>query len=420
MKQRGMAGNSRTIIVIGGGAAGFFTAIQIREQRPDTEVVILEKTAKLLSKVRISGGGRCNVTNACGQISAFARYYPRGEKFLQKAFHVFSNQDTIQWFAGRGVKLVAEPDGRMFPVTNTSQTIIDTFLDAAVRHHIRIYTQTAARSITPLDGGGYAVATDSGIMEAGAVVLATGGYPKEEMYAWLQPQPVAAHIVAPVPSLFSFNLPGNAIVDLRGLSVPDAKVKIAGTKLAAQGPLLITHWGLSGPAVLKLSAWGALLLEARQYRFEVIVNWLPEYNEESVNAYLTEAQMTFASRQVSNKNPFGLPSRLWQYFLAEAGVEEAVLWSHLKAKQRHLLARQLCNMTVQVSGKTTYKEEFVTAGGIDTAYVDVQTMEHKLMPGLYVVGEALNIDGITGGFNFQNAWTTSFIAARAIASKAPS
>lgn len=414
-----MAKNSKRIIVIGGGAAGFFTALQIREHLPDATVVILEKTSKLLSKVRISGGGRCNVTNACSQIGTFAKQYPRGEKFLHKAFHVFSNKDTIAWFARKGVKLVTEPDGRMFPASNTSQTIIDTFLDTAVQYGIRIHTQTAARGITPA-GRGYTVATDQGDMTADAVVLAVGGYPKADMYNWLQPQPVAAHIAAPVPSLFSFNLPGNDIVTLQGLSVPDAKVKIAGTKLSAQGPLLITHWGLSGPAVLKLSAWGALLLEARQYRYEVVINWLPEYNEDTMNAFLTDAQQTYASRKVSNKNPLGLPSRLWQYFLTTAGVEEAVLWSHLKAKQRNLLARQLCSMTVQVTGKTTYKEEFVTAGGVDTAYVDVQTMEHKLMPGFYVVGEALNIDGITGGFNFQNAWTTSFIAARAIAAQSAS
>lgn len=411
-----MAKDSRRIIIIGGGAAGFFTALQIREQLSDARVVILEKTSKLLSKVRISGGGRCNVTNACGQISDFAKHYPRGEKFLQKAFHVFSNKDTIQWFARKGVKLVTEPDGRMFPASNTSQTIIDTFLDTAAKYGITIHTQTAARSMMPA-GNGYMVATDNGTMEADAVVLAVGGYPKADMYSWLQPHPVAAHIIAPVPSLFSFNLPGNGIVALQGLSVADARVKIAGTKLAAQGPLLITHWGLSGPAVLKLSAWGALLLEARQYRYEVVVNWLPEYNEDSMTRFLTDAQQTYASRKVSNKNPFGLPSRLWQYFLTEAGVEEDILWSHLKSKQRNLLARQLCSMTVQVSGKTTYKEEFVTAGGVDTAYVDVQTMEHRLMPGLYIVGEALNIDGITGGFNFQNAWTTSFIAAKAIASR---
>lgn len=407
--------NTPKVVIIGGGAAGFFTAIQIKERSAQPlEVIILEKTSKLLSKVRISGGGRCNVTNACDNTVQFAKQYPRGEKFLKKAFGKFNNNDVINWFSHKKVPLIKENDGRMFPATNTSQTIVDLFLDLTTRYNVVIHTQTQAQSICH-HGDVIEIQTNNGTFEAQAVVIAAGGYPKPEMYKWLLPGVAPLSIVSPVPSLFSFNLKGNPIVFLQGLSVAEAQVKVLGTKLQASGPLLITHWGLSGPAILKLSAWGALILNEKQYAFDILVNWLPDLNEESVNLYLQEQQMASAQRKIINKNPFGLPNRLWQYFLECSGIHTEEQWTNLKAKQRNILAKNLCNMQLAVSGKTTYKEEFVTAGGIDTSYVDVKTMEYKSMPHLYVVGEALNIDGITGGFNFQNAWTTGYIAANAIA-----
>lgn len=405
--------HSKTVVVIGGGAAGFFCAINVA-QDSRIKVILLEKTTKFLSKVRVSGGGRCNVTNAWEHTPSFSDNYPRGSKFLRKAFSEFNNKDTVQWFKNHGVNLKTEPDGRMFPSSNTSETIVDCLMDEAVKLDVELRTKTYAEAITPKDHQYIIALNNGGEILADFVVIATGGYPKREMYDWVQDNLTQQAIAAPIPSLFTFNLPKNPICELMGLSVPNAVVKILGTKILEQGPLLVTHWGLSGPVILRSSAWGASILHDKQWNFDIVVNWIPEYNEEAMSLYLLQEQSQNATRKIVNKNPFQLPTRLWSYFLSIAEIEEEETWANLKAKQRNKLAKTLCNQQFEVRGKTTFKEEFVTAGGFELKNIDVKTMQSKLYPNVFVVGEALNIDGITGGFNFQNAWTTSFIAAKSM------
>lgn len=403
------------VAVIGGGASGFFCAIQLKEQSYNQlDVCIIEKTSKLLSKVRISGGGRCNVTNACPDNNKFATHYPRGEKFLKKAFHVFNNQDIIDWFQHHKVNLVAEADGRMFPETHTSETIVDTFIDLTSKFKIPIYTQANVRRIHKNAEGGYTLNINGEELVVDYIVIAIGGYPKKEMYEWLNNVITAEEVVQPVPSLFSFNLPNHPLLQLQGLALSNVQVKLLGTKLQTLGPVLCTHWGISGPGVLKLSAWGARILEEKNYHFDILLNWLSEYKEDEIAAQLLGYQTELATRKIANKNPFQLPNRFWELMLELSDISLELTWAHLKAKQRNILAKNLCNMQVAVKGKTTFKEEFVTAGGVDTAFIDHHTMALKAYPEIYVVGEALNIDGITGGFNFQNAWTTAFIAAQSI------
>lgn len=409
-----MANNrTKVVVVIGGGAAGFFTAINVA-QDARTQVILLEKTSKFLSKVRISGGGRCNVTNAWDDVSSFSDNYPRGSKFLRKAFHEFNNKDTVKWFKQRGVTLKTEPDGRMFPSTNTSETIVDCLMEEAVKLNVTLRTKTYVEQISIHSQQYLLILNEGETLVADAVVLATGGYPKLDMYQWLQNSLEKQSIAAPIPSLFTFNLPKNPICELMGLSVPNAVVKILGTKIQEQGPLLITHWGFSGPVILRSSAWGAEVLHDKKWNFDIVVNWVPEFNEETMSAYLLQIQSANATRKMLNKNPFNLPSRLWSYFLKSADIDEEETWANLKAKCRNKLAKTLCNQTFEVRGKTTFKEEFVTAGGFELKNIDVKTMQSKIYPNIYVVGEVLNIDGITGGFNFQNAWTTGFIAAKNI------
>lgn len=403
------------VAIIGGGASGFFCAIQLKEQSfNQLDVYIIEKTSKVLSKVRISGGGRCNVTNVCTDINQFAKHYPRGEKFLKKAFHQYSNQDVIEWFKQHKVSLVAEPDGRMFPSTNTSETIIDTFIDLTTKFKVPIYTQANVRRIIKKTDGGYILNINGEEMEVDYIVVAVGGYPKKEMYEWLNNIITAEEVIQPVPSLFSFNLPNHPLLQLQGLALTNVQVKLLGSKLQTSGPVLFTHWGISGPGVLKLSAWGARLLEEKKYQFDILLNWLSEYKEDEVAAQLLGFQTELATRKMTNKNPYQLPNRFWELVLSLSDISPELTWAHLKAKQRNILAKNLCNMQLTVTGKTTFKEEFVTAGGVDTGCIDHNTMALKTHPEIFVIGEALNVDGITGGFNFQNAWTTAFIAARNI------
>ena len=406
-----MSSNNKILVVIGGGAAGFFCAVNAARMQPGLQVILLEKSSKLLSKVKISGGGRCNVTHACFSISDMIKKYPRGSSFLKRAFHHFFTIDTIEWFQQRGIDLKTEADGRMFPQSNTSQTIIDCLLQEANRYKVDIRMNASVESI--IKEVRFVITTTGGKkLQADFVCIACGGLPRLSQFDWVMK--TGHTIEEPVPSLFTFNIPNNPITKLMGLSVEHAVLKIAGTKLQQEGPLLVTHWGLSGPAALKLSAWAARELAKMQYNCTLIVNWLPAYHENSLKEKFQQLRFDIASQKIQNRNPFQLPSRLWEYFLEQAGVKPDLRWADLPAKEQHKLIKILCAQEFVVKGKTTFKEEFVTAGGVQLSEVDVNTMQSKLVPGLYFAGEILNIDGVTGGFNFQNAWTTGWIAAKSI------
>jgi predicted Rossmann fold flavoprotein len=402
----------KKLVVIGGGAAGFFCAINAAAMHPGLDVVILEKTSKLLSKVRISGGGRCNVTHACFDIVEMSRRYPRGNHFVKKAFHQFCTTDTIQWFEKRGVKLKTETDGRMFPVTDSSQTIIDCLLKEINMSGTGIMLNTEVKALQKTDRGWEVETSKGNSLSADYVCIACGGYPKSMMFEWLRQ--LGHTIEEPVPSLFTFNIPKHPITQLMGVSVPNARVKIADTKLEQEGPLLITHWGLSGPAILKLSAWGARELKQMNYEYKITVNWISASNEQKLAEQFQSLRFELASQKIVNKNPFGLPQRLWEFLLNQAGVNAEKRWADLSAKEQNLLIRQLYSSEFDVKGKTTFKEEFVTAGGIRLNEVDPNTMMSKKMPDLFFAGEILDVDGITGGFNFQHAWTSGFIAGKSI------
>ncbi|MBS1548047.1 MAG: NAD(P)/FAD-dependent oxidoreductase [Bacteroidetes bacterium] len=397
------------IIVAGAGAAGFFAAISAKAHHPADEVILLEKTEKILAKVRISGGGRCNVTHYQHHIRKLAANYPRGERFLRKAFEHFSVKDTITWFAQRGVQLKAEEDGRMFPVSDSSETIIDCLLNEAERCGVRIMRQSGVLAVERLSSGAFQLRMErGGTLEADRVVITTGGHPKEESYAWLKA--LGHTIVQPVPSLFTFNMPQEPVRQLMGVVADPVRARIIGTELETEGPLLVTHWGMSGPAVLKLSAWGARQIQALGYRFTLQVHWLGGTGEEEVRAAL--AAENLQRKQARNANPFSIPHRLWEFLLAKAEVPAEKPWVEVGKKDRNRLVNLLTNDRYAVAGKTTFKEEFVTAGGVALEEVDPQTMQSRMVPGLYFAGEVLDIDGITGGFNFQAAWTTGFLAGK--------
>ncbi|WP_345070206.1 NAD(P)/FAD-dependent oxidoreductase [Hymenobacter fastidiosus] len=404
-----------TVAVLGGGAAGFFGAIACAEANPKLTVYLLEKTSKLLGKVRVSGGGRCNVTHNCGSVAQLIQHYPRGAKQLKEPFHQFGAQDTVQWFEKRGVPLKTEADGRMFPTTDSSETIAQCLLDAAHRAGVRVLTSTNAERIEPLPGGGFALHLTGAaprVLTVRRLLVATGGLPKSEGYNWLRD--LGHSVVEPVPSLFTFNVPASPLKELMGVSVPHARVVLAGEKLDYEGPLLITHWGISGPAVLKLSAWGARRLHELQYIGSALVNWIPTYTEETLRQWLHAFRTDNGRKVVLSNALFGLPQRLWRNLAEQAGVDAEVRWSELPAKTQNRLIELLLRMPLAVRGKTTFKEEFVTCGGIPLSEVSMKTMESRLHPGLHFAGEVLDIDGITGGFNFQAAWTTGFLAGRAL------
>ena len=401
------------LIVVGGGAAGFFCAVNAARLAPTLEVVIVEKTSKLLSKVRVSGGGRCNVTHACFSIAEMIKKYPRGASFLKKAFHHFFTTDTITWFKDRGVELKTESDGRMFPSSNSSQAIVDCLMQEANRYGVEILMNKEVKSIKKITDGFELLFSNDTSLAANFLCIASGGYPKSTQFEWLHQ--IGHTIEAPVPSLFTFNMPGNPINALMGISVERVQVKIMGSKLAEEGPLLITHWGMSGPAILKLSAWGARELAAKNWQFGMVVNWLPAYNEQTLKDKFQLIRFDIAAQKISNRNPFLLPQRLWEYLLQQSGVNENSRWADLPAKEQNKLIKNICAQEFSVNGKTTFKEEFVTSGGIALEEVEHNTMQSKIEPGLFFAGEVLNVDGVTGGFNFQNAWTTGWIAAKAIA-----
>lgn len=405
----------KKLVVVGGGAAGFFCAVNAARLHPALEVILLEKSAKLLSKVRISGGGRCNTTHALFDIPSLVKKYPRGEQFIKKAFHQFNTRDTINWFEERGVKLHAESDGRMFPVTNQSATIIDCLLREADLYKVKVRTNTGVNTLTKQHEQWQIITENNEAILADAVCVACGGLPKLSMFSWLKN--TGHHIVEPVPSLFTLNLPKHPITALMGVSVPNVSIKVIGSKLKEAGPMLITHWGLSGPAVLKLSAWGARQLAERNYQFEVAVNWLGEMNETALRNEWTFYRDQMAALKMGTKSPFALPNRLWNFLLDQAGIDMNTKWAELKSAHQNKLIQLLTNSVYTVSGKTTFKEEFVTAGGISLSEINPQTMESRIMPSIYFAGEVMDVDGITGGFNFQHAWTSGFIAATAIAQK---
>ena len=397
------------IIVLGGGAAGFFAAINIPYNNNTCSVIILEKSNKLLSKVRISGGGRCNVTHSCYEIKELSKNYPRGEKELIGPFSRFSVKDTIEWFEKKGVKIKKEEDGRMFPVSDNSETIIDCLMEQAHKYNVTIKTGVEIKHIKKVNEH-FVLETVSGNFECDKLIIATGGNYKTSSYNILTE--LGHTINEPVPSLFTFNIPNNALTSLQGVSVARALVKISGYKLETHGPVLITHWGLSGPAVLRLSAIGAKLLHQKKYDFTASINWLNEMRPDDVKNILLNHKKNDPSKKIINLNSFDIPNRLWKFILLKCGINDTLKTADLSNKQINKLADCFCSDNYQVTGKTTFKEEFVTCGGVSLKEVDMKTMQSKLVSGLFFAGEVLNIDGITGGFNFQNAWTTGWIAAQ--------
>lgn len=405
---------TKSLLVIGGGAAGFFCAVNAARLAPGLQVTIVERSSKLLSKVRVSGGGRCNVTQACFDITDMANRYPRGRNFVRKAFHRFFTNDTVAWFGERGVTLKTEADGRMFPVTDSSATIVNCLMREADRYGVSIMMNAQVSEVIP--GSGWQVRLgDERILKADFLCIATGGYPRADQYGWLAN--TGHSLVMPSPSLFTFNAPAHPITKLMGVSVEDAEVRVNSFRHRERGPVLITHWGLSGPAVIRLSAWLAKEMEAVHYRGEVVLNWLPAYSEQGFRDHLLQFRNDHGGMKVRGKSPFGLPQRLWEFLLEESGVS-GERWGELNVGVQNRLIRNLVSFVIPISGKTTFKEEFVTAGGIQTSEVDPRTMESRKHAGLYFAGEVLDVDGITGGYNFQHAWTSGFNAASAIAQKA--
>jgi predicted Rossmann fold flavoprotein len=401
------------LIVVGGGAAGFFCAVTAARLNPSLKVSVVERSNKLLSKVRISGGGRCNVTHACFSIEEMSRSYPRGQHFVKKTFHEFFTKDTIRWFGDRGVQLKTEADGRMFPVTDNSETIIRCLLSEAAQHRVEILMNRDVKAAY-YENGKWNLRYASGENDQCELLrIACGGFPKASQFAWIEQ--LGHTVISPVPSLFTFNTPASPLNELMGVSV-SGTVKIKGTKWSEEGPILITHWGLSGPAVLRLSARAARDLFGMDYRFEVLVNWYGGADAQDVRARLAELRSSSGGAKAMGRNSFGIPQRLWEYLCVKSGISEHTRWADLKAENQALLAKGLCTTELKVAGKTTYKEEFVTAGGISLPEIDHRTMGSKIKPGLYFAGEIMDVDGVTGGFNFQHAWTSGWVAGKAIAS----
>lgn len=397
------------VAIIGGGAAGFFSAIAVKENYPQAKVMIIEKSNKLLSKVKISGGGRCNVTNACDPKDLYLAY-PRGGRSLNKAFKLFNNQDCVQWFESRQVPLVTQDDNCIFPVTQDSQSIIDCFLQECKRLRITIEVGVEVTGIVSV-GEQFKFTFDNAEVESGVfekVIVTTGGSPQRKGLDWLHA--LGHKIESPVPSLFTFNMPKEPVSKLMGIVVENAIVTIAGTKLKAEGPLLITHWGMSGPAVLKLSAFGARILSEKGYDFKVLVNWVHESSHESCIENLNKIIKQNKNKLLSNFRPYGLPDRLWQFLLEKGKLSPQMRWGEMGSKSINRLMNLLTNDEYSVKGKTTFRDEFVTCGGVSLKSVDMGTMQSKKVKNLYFAGEVLNIDAITGGYNLQAAWSTGFLA----------
>lgn len=400
----------KKIVIIGGGAAGYFTAINAKESNPNLDVTILEKGKEVLQKVKISGGGRCNVTHACFEPKELVKFYPRGEKELLGPFHQFMTGDTFEWFDNRGVPLKIEGDNRVFPEANTSQAIIDCFQKSVDTLGIKVLRNHGVNTVTKKDDT-WSIHTKEQVFEADQLVIAAGSSKK----VWKLCETLDHAVVAPVPSLFTFNINDKRLVDLLGTSVPNATVTIFGTKLEASGPLLITHWGMSGPAVLKLSAFGARILADKHYQYNVEVNWLSRPTDKVLNVLLNLKKKE-PRKTVILKSPFTEVSRrLWERFVLFSDISKTQNWADLNNAQLEKLANQLTKGIYNANGRTTFKEEFVTAGGVDLKEINFKRFESRKHSNLFFVGEVLNIDAVTGGFNFQNAWTGGYICAKALA-----
>jgi predicted Rossmann fold flavoprotein len=402
------------ILVIGGGAAGFFAAITSAESS-NAEVFLYEATPHLLSKVKISGGGRCNVTHACFEPEQLVKNYPRGGRELLGAFHRFQPRDTLAWFNTRGVETKTEEDGRMFPTSDNSESIVNALTDAAEKNRVKILVQRGVKTIQYINGK-FEVELNSGEMELfDKVIIATGGNKSSGGLAIAES--FGHTIIPPVPSLFTFHIQDNRIADLTGLSVEKVKVKAIGTKLITEGPLLLTHWGMSGPAILKLSAWGAREFAESNYNFTIEINWVPEFNQNTLSKKLNDIRIAEARKQIATFSPLPIPQRLWERLLIAAEINPTTPWAHINNQQLDKLYKQLTQAEFKVTGKSMFKDEFVTCGGVKLSEINFKTMESRKQPGLFFAGEVLDIDGVTGGFNFQNAWTTGWLAGQAAAER---
>jgi predicted Rossmann fold flavoprotein len=411
-KPAGSRGGKLEIAVVGGGAAGFFAAITAKENYPEATVVLFEKSKNLLAKVKISGGGRCNITNACPSIKELSKAYPRGGNALQRAFRIFDNKDAMRWFESRNVPLVIQDDNCVFPLSQNSQSVVDCFLEQTRKLNIGIELEKGIKTIKKvgdrlqlgLVGGKVPTRTFD------KVIVATGGSPNRGGLDWLEK---AGHkIEDPVPSLFTFKMPDEPVTELMGIVVDNTLVSLQGTRLKSEGPLLITHWGMSGPAILKLSALGARLLSDKGYEFQVQVNWTNVRNQEVVVAELNRIVAEHHKKILPNVRPYSLPERLWGYLLEKSSLSPGKKWGELGKTGLNRLASLLTNDGYSVKGRTQFRDEFVTCGGISLESIDFSTMQSKVCENLYFAGEVMDIDGITGGYNFQAAWTTAFIAAK--------
>ena len=401
---------TKKVAVIGGGAAGFFAAISVKENHPSHQVILFEKTSKVLSKVRISGGGRCNVTHDCSDIPTLCEAYPRGGKKLKSLFYQFSKSDTVDWFESRGIPLKTEIDGRMFPESNNSQSIIDCLESEIARLKVTLKLGQTIEQIEQ-DGIGWKLNfIDQSNQKFDMVIIATGGSPKITCFDWLKN--LDHNIIPPVPSLFTFNMPNEPIKKLMGLVVENARVMIKKSKIKTKGPLLITHWGMSGPAILKASAFAARELSEREYEFEIQVNWVDETNTELLFNQLQDLSQLHSQKSIGSQNVFILPNRLWNYLLSKAEISGDKKWNEIGKKKFRELVTILTQDDYQVSGKTTFKEEFVTCGGIDLKEIDLNTMQSEIGKNLYFVGEIIDVDAITGGYNFQAAWSGGYVAGK--------
>ena len=400
------------IAIIGGGAAGFFSAIAVKENYPDSEVFIFEKSKNILSKVKISGGGRCNLTNACTSLSELCKAYSRGGKKLKKAFNIFNTIDAKDWFESRGVPLIVQDDNCVFPKSQDSQSIIDCFLNETRRLGIIIKLNSEITEITQKNQQLELHFLDEDIQTKifDKVIISTGGSPKRKGLDWLEK--LDHKIENPVPSLFTFRMPNESITKLMGIVVENTLVNLQGTKLKSEGALLITHWGMSGPAILKLSSYGARVISEMNYNFKVQVNWVNEKNSNVVTEELQSIVQKHPNKLLSNLRPYDLPNRLWIFLLEKCDISKDKKWGEIGKKSLNKLTNILTNDTYETKGKTKFRDEFVTCGGVSLDSVDLNTMQSKVCKNLYFAGEILDIDAITGGFNFQAAWTTGFIAGK--------
>ena len=401
----------KNIAVIGGGAAGFFSAISVKNHYSTYNVVLFEKSSKFLSKVKISGGGRCNVTNSTNDIRTLCNAYPRGGKKLKNIFHQFGTEDTRNWFEERGVPLKVEPDGRVFPVSNNSQSIIDCLVHECEKNNILIKFLRSVKYISKVKSKWIINFNDNSSSDLfDSIIVASGGSPKLKGFDWLKN--LGHEVINPIPSLFTFNMPNESIISLSGIALKQVRIKIIDTKIDLFGPLLITHWGMSGPVILKASSIGARDLFEKEYSFDIHINWLIETNTEILFKKLEDYSMLFYNKLLLKQNPFDLPSRLWLFLIEKSNLNDNKKWGELGKKNMRKLIEFLTKDLYSVIGKTTFKEEFVTCGGVSLENIDLKTLQSKIVTDLYFAGEVLDIDGLTGGYNFQSAWSTGFIAGK--------